>query len=77
MLPIARHASAMSYGHAVLNSLFWLTWYVVTGAIGRFSSGPDHPAVDPGPLTRGRRIIAWACLALFVALFMPTPLATY
>ncbi|HEY3495258.1 MAG TPA: site-2 protease family protein, partial [Polyangiaceae bacterium] len=56
------------------NSSFWLVWYVVLGLLTRFS-GPDHPPFEPGELSRARRIIGWFSLALFFALFMPTPLA--
>jgi hypothetical protein len=55
------------------NSLFWLVWFGVTGLIARASGGADHPPFEPGELGRTRRYLAWACLALFALLFMPTP----
>jgi membrane-associated protease RseP (regulator of RpoE activity) len=58
---------------ALGNSLFWLLWYGVLGLLTRLS-GPDHPPCEPGALSRGRRIIGWFSLALFVLLFMPTPM---
>jgi membrane-associated protease RseP (regulator of RpoE activity) len=59
---------------AVGNSLFWLEWFVVLGLLARFS-GRDHPPFEPGPLSGWRRAVAWFTLAIFVALFMPTPIA--
>jgi membrane-associated protease RseP (regulator of RpoE activity) len=61
-------------GVAIGNSIFWLEWFVVLGLLARFS-GRDHPPFEPGPLSAGRRAIAWLTLALFVALFMPTPIS--
>ncbi|MBN1611467.1 MAG: site-2 protease family protein [Polyangiaceae bacterium] len=40
-------------------------------------SGLEHPPVDDEKLGLGRRIVAWATLALFVLLFMPAPLVAY
>lgn len=77
VLPILRHRSQMTYGYAVGNSSFWLVWFVVTGLIAFLSGGADHPPFEPGELGTGRRAVAWLCLALFVALFMPTPFAQY
>ena len=76
VLPIVRHKSTMPYGLALLNSLFWLIWYGVTGIMGRFF-GADHPPFEPGNLSTRRRATAWLCLGLFVLLFMPTPWAQY
>ncbi len=76
-VPVLLHKSSLSTELAVENSLFWLVWYGFTGAIAWFSGGPDHPPFEPGELGRGRRAIAWACLALFALLFMPTPYAQY
>jgi membrane-associated protease RseP (regulator of RpoE activity) len=75
--PVAMHHSSMGYLDAVMNSLFWLMWFLVTGLIGRLSGGADHPPFEPSALTPGRRAVAWLSLALFVALFMPTPWAKY
>jgi membrane-associated protease RseP (regulator of RpoE activity) len=75
--PVLTHQSPMGFGQALSNSAFWLLWYGFTSAIGRFSGGADHPPFEPGELGRGRRAVAWLCLLLFVALFMPTPYARY
>ena len=40
-------------------------------------SGLEHPPVDDAQLGRGRRIVAWGTLVLFVLLFMPAPLVVY
>jgi membrane-associated protease RseP (regulator of RpoE activity) len=76
-LPVALHRSSMSYGFAIGSSLFWLVWWGFTGIIARVSGGADHPPFEPSELGRGRRLIAWACLLMFVLLFMPTPWAEY
>jgi membrane-associated protease RseP (regulator of RpoE activity) len=76
-LPVLRHTSALEPTYAVANSLFWLMWFGVTGLVGYFSGGGDHPPFEPGDLGSGRRAVAWGCLILFVLLFMPTPYAAY
>lgn len=77
VLPVLLGQSELGLLVAVMNSLFWLMWFVVLGIIGRASGGPDHPPVEPGALSPARRVLAWGCLALFVALFMPTPMASF
>ncbi|MCU0693841.1 MAG: site-2 protease family protein [Polyangiaceae bacterium] len=56
------------------SSLFWLVWFGLLFVMRRWS-GRDHPPTDPGELDSARRIVAVFSLALFVFLFMPTPLA--
>ncbi len=75
--PIWRGSSSMSWQEGIGNSLFWLLWFFVTGAMARMGGGADHPPFDPGVLSPGRRVIAVVCLVLFVLLFMPTPLSIY
>ncbi len=75
--PLLVHPSWDSFKFTVGNSLFWLVWFGFTGAIAWVSGSADHPPFDAGELGRGRRAVAWACLALFVLLFMPTPWAQY
>jgi hypothetical protein len=74
--PVLLGKSSMSLGDAVENSLTWLVWYVALGVLGRFA-GREHPPVEGGELSPRRRGIAIVCLAIFVLLFMPTPLAHY
>lgn len=74
--PVLFRHSSMSLRDAIENSLTWLVWYAALGVLGRFA-GREHPPVDGGELSPLRRSIAVACLALFVLLFMPTPLAHY
>ncbi len=76
VLPVLQHRSPQALGDAVGNSLFWLFWYAITGVMARFA-GSDHPPFEPGPLGPGRKVLAVACLLLFVLLFLPTPLAVY
>lgn len=60
--------------NAIGSSLFWLLWYGVLGLLSRLA-GPGHPPVDPGELSPWRKAVAWLSLALFAALFMPTPVS--
>jgi membrane-associated protease RseP (regulator of RpoE activity) len=55
---------------------FWVTAWILLLVMKRVS-GPEHPPVDDTELGRGRRIVAWATLVLFVLLFMPAPLIAY
>jgi membrane-associated protease RseP (regulator of RpoE activity) len=75
LLPALKIPDSIHIANAVGNSLFWLLWYGVLGLLAR-AAGADHPPCDPGPLSRWRRAVGWFSLALFVALFMPTPIAT-
>ncbi len=77
VLPAVLHRSTQGVGFAISTSLFWLIWFAVTGVIGHFSGGSDHPPFEPGELGPGRRAVAWLCLIMFVVLFMPTPQAVY
>lgn len=77
VLPILHHHSTMPMEMAIGNSLFWMTWFIVLGVIGRVSGGADHPPTEPGALSPRRRVIAWLTLSFFVLLFMPTPMAFY
>ena len=76
VLPVALGHSTQSLAEAVMNSAFWLIWYGITGGMARLS-GEDHPPFEPGPLGLGRKLVAVACLVLFVLLFLPTPVAVY
>jgi len=74
--PVLLRQSPMPLGVAVENSLTWLVWFGLLSVIGR-TMGSDHPPVEAGALTPARRGVAVVCLALFILLFMPTPLANY
>jgi membrane-associated protease RseP (regulator of RpoE activity) len=70
-----RFSRLVSWG-LLLSGLFlswtWLLWWGVT----RFFVGYDHPpALLEEPLTPGRKAIAVASLALFVATFIPVPVS--
>jgi membrane-associated protease RseP (regulator of RpoE activity) len=75
--PVVHGHSTQTYVQAVMNSVFWLLWYVVLGVVGRFSGGAAHPATEPGELSPVRRVVAAVTLVLFVLLFMPTPYVSY
>jgi membrane-associated protease RseP (regulator of RpoE activity) len=50
----------------------WLVWWFLS----RYVVGLGHPpALDEEPLDGGRRVVAWASLALFVATFVPVPVS--
>jgi membrane-associated protease RseP (regulator of RpoE activity) len=72
--PILMKTSDLPWWAALGNSMTWLIWYGLLGLLARVS-GRDHPPFEPGPISRGRRFVAWLCLTLFVVLFMPTPFA--
>lgn len=72
LVPALRHPDTTHVVTAVLNSIFWLEWYVVLGVLARLS-GRDHPPVERGELSGFRKVIAWITLAIFVLLFMPAP----
>ena len=74
--PVVVHRAWAGLGQAVENSVFWLIWYVLTGAIQR-AGGGDHPPTEPGELHPVRKALAVLSLVLFVLLFMPTPMSTY
>jgi membrane-associated protease RseP (regulator of RpoE activity) len=74
--PVLVGDSQMPLALAIGNSSTWLVWFVLLGLLGR-SMGHEHPPFEPGPLSPARRRVAIGCLALFVLLFMPTPLANY
>lgn len=77
IIPVARGQSSQGYLEASLGSLFWLLWYVLLGAVARFSGGAAHPPTEAGELSPIRRIVAAVTLILFAMLFMPTPLVSY
>jgi membrane-associated protease RseP (regulator of RpoE activity) len=74
--PVLTGQSQMPLQVAIGNSLTWLVWYGLLGLLAR-TMGQEHPPVEPAPLTPMRQRVAVACIALFVLLFMPTPLANY
>jgi membrane-associated protease RseP (regulator of RpoE activity) len=61
-------------GELLLNGfapgVHWLLWWFLLRLMTR-RGRREHPRTDAGELSPGRRAIAWATLALFVALFMP------
>ena len=74
--PVLTGRSYMPLDVAIGNSLTWLVWFGLLSLLGRMM-GHDHPPCETGELSRLRRRVAIGCLALFVLLFMPTPLANY
>lgn len=76
VLPVLLRRSEQGFWQALIGSAFWLIWYGITGLMGRIS-GPEHPPFDPGKLDGPRKLVAAACLVLFIVLFMPAPMVAY
>lgn len=72
--PVLLHRAGSDISQALSNSSFWLVWFALLLGMRRLS-GMNHPPTDPSVLSPGRRVIAIACLVIFVLLFMPTPFA--
>jgi membrane-associated protease RseP (regulator of RpoE activity) len=51
----------------------WCVWFVVLHIMRRYA-GKDHPPVDPGALSTGRKVVGALCLLLLVFIFMPVPI---
>jgi len=73
---LAKESLAEAVMRAIEMSVFWLAWFGFLFLL-KFLSGKNHPPVEPGQLSRTRKIIAVACLLLFILLFMPTPWSQY
>jgi membrane-associated protease RseP (regulator of RpoE activity) len=56
--------------------LVWVVWFFLLTVMRRLS-GMNHPPTEPGELSPKRKLIAMGCVALFVLLFMPTPMRAY
>jgi membrane-associated protease RseP (regulator of RpoE activity) len=68
---VSRGVSWALLAAGILVSLNWLVWWGIT----RFLVGLRHPpALDPSPVTPGRRWLALASLLLFALTFVPVPL---
>jgi membrane-associated protease RseP (regulator of RpoE activity) len=75
-LPLWRRGMHVDFAEVFGNSTFWLFWFILLLAMGRMH-GVNHPPVEAGELSPGRRGVAWLTLVLFVLLFMPTPFALH
>ena len=64
----ARHAAQAT--PLMLASGSWLLWAVVLTVMSRVF-GANHPPTEDDTFGPRRRVAAWACLVLFVLLFMP------
>ena len=56
--------------------MVWLAWFGLLYVTRRLS-GTNHPPTEPGRLSAARQVVAVLCVALFVVLFMPTPIRAY
>jgi hypothetical protein len=69
---VARVVSAGLLLAGLFLSWSWLVWWFLS----RWVVGLRHPpALDEEPLDRGRRVLAWLSLALFLATFVPVPVS--
>lgn len=72
-LPVARAVSAALLVAGVFLSWTWLVWWFLS----RFVVGLRHPpALVEEPLGPWRRAVGWISLALFIATFVPVPVAS-
>lgn len=83
VMPIVERGFEIGFG--LLTSEDWnpasaATPWVVSGLLlillGRLSGG-GHPPVEDSELGSKRRLVGWFTLALFILLFMPTPMVVY
>jgi len=75
-IPVLLGHSNMGFFMVFMNSVSWLLLFALLELMASIG-GHEHPPFEPGPLSRGRRVLAWTCLALLVLLFMPSILTTY
>lgn len=68
------HASRSDVIWAFFEGKNWIFWWVLLFLLTR---GGEHPPTQDGALSRRRRVVAWATLALFVVLFMPVPIRVH
>ena len=66
--------TAGSLLYATSGALPWLIWVVLLLVMRRFGGGRYHPPVSDGELSRGRRILCWAVLIVFLLIFTPVPM---
>lgn len=73
--PLARQAGKNPWilGTGYTQGLNWFVFALMVWVLHR-GEGSLHPPTDPGPLSRGRRVIAIVTLAFAVLLFTPVPL---
>jgi membrane-associated protease RseP (regulator of RpoE activity) len=77
LLPLLSGTSHLTFWMALMNAAPWLTWFGLLSLLKRLQGGYDHPPTDDHELSRGRRVVGWGCLLLFVLLFMPTPMSVH
>ncbi|HZZ86383.1 MAG TPA: site-2 protease family protein [Anaeromyxobacteraceae bacterium] len=71
-LRLSRLVSLGLLGFGLFASWNWLVWWLIT----RFAVGLRHPpALQEEPLGPGRKLLAAAALLLFLATFIPVPIA--
>ena len=58
----------------VLGFVGWPGWFVWAGLVAFIGAG--HPPASGEALGRGRLLLAWVCLIIFVLIFTPVPFAT-
>jgi hypothetical protein len=62
---------------AVMTGQHWFVWWLLLALLTRFTNFQEHPPTEDSELSRGRRIVAWGTLILFVLIFMPAPLSQH
>ena len=62
---------------AIMTGQHWFVWWLLLALLTRFTNFQEHPPTEDSELSRGRRIVAWGTLLLFVLIFMPAPLSQH
>lgn len=75
LAPVVLGSTSRPWYFAFLDASTWLVWFVFLTLLRRSQDGDEHPETDDSVLSPGRRWVAWLCAALFVLLFMPTPMS--
>jgi membrane-associated protease RseP (regulator of RpoE activity) len=70
------HAPAKDVALGMLEGANWLVWFVLLTAL-MWGPRARHPPTDNDTLSTGRKVVAWAMLAMFVLLFMPVVLSSH
>jgi len=76
MTPVLLGSVERPWYAAFFDASTWLVWFAFLSLLRLYQGGDEHPGTEEdSPLSPGRRAVAWLCAALFVLLFMPTPMS--
>jgi len=60
--------------YALAGAVPWLVWLVLVALMRRATGGRYHPPVGDEPLSRGRRVLFWVMVGVFLLLVTPVPM---